>query len=167
MGIGAKLQEGRKLARGGWRQMMPGGSKLRESRGQGTIEFAVALPVLIAVAVIAVNALLFFSDCAAFDRVARQTVRVQATSPPYGQTTEESRAAVQRELENSFAQEYHQVQVAVEDGGMGHTTFTATLKFSPTLFGMGLKSEVFGVALPQLTHDCSLTVDVYKPGVLL
>ena len=39
--------------------------------GQMTVEFVVAFPVLIAVAVVAVNACLFFSECAAFDMVAR------------------------------------------------------------------------------------------------
>ena len=74
--------------------------KHRDDSGQMTVEFAVAFPVFVIVAVIAVNALLFFSDCAAFDRLARE-------------------------------------------------------------------SSVFGVALPVLEHSVSLTVDTYKPGVLL
>lgn len=49
--------------------------------GQMTVELAVAFPVVVAVAVIAMNALLFLSECAAFDRVARDAVRVHATSP--------------------------------------------------------------------------------------
>ena len=48
-----------------------------------------------------------------------------------------------------------------------HARFTATIEFSPTLFGLGLKSSVFGVSLPHLEHAVSLTVDPYKPGVLL
>ena len=36
-----------------------------------------------------------------------------------------------------------------------------------TLFGLGLKSEVMGVALPKLSHTEELVVDCYKPGVLL
>lgn len=47
-------------------------------RGQMTVELAVVFPALLAVAVIAVNALLFFSECAAFDRVAREAVRLHA-----------------------------------------------------------------------------------------
>ena len=35
------------------------------------------------------------------------------------------------------------------------------------LFGLGLKSEVMGVALPKLSHTEELVVDCYKPGVLL
>ena len=105
-------------------------------RGQMTVELAVVFPALLAVAVIAVNALLFFSECAAFDRVARDR--------PYLGT-----------------------RVAVEGTADGHARFTATIEFSPTLFGLGLKSSVLGVALPRLEHAVSLTVDPYKPGMLL
>ena len=49
----------------------------------------------------------------------------------------------------------------------GHTSFSATFEYMPTLFGLGLKSEVMGVALPKLSHTEELVVDCYKPGVLL
>ncbi len=134
--------------------------------GQMTVEFVVAFPVILAVAVIAVNALLFFSECAAFDRIAREAVRVHATSPAYGQELEQSRAQVQAAIEESFDRPYVDVSVAVEGMSLGHVTFTATLEFHPTLFGMGLKSQVFGVSLPSLKHAASFAVDVYKPGIV-
>lgn len=135
--------------------------------GQMTIEFAVALPVLIAVAVVASNALLFFSECASFDRIAREAVRVCATSPAYGQGLEQSCAQVQSFIDQSLSAPYLSSEVGVSGGGLGHATFTATLEFSPTLFGLGLKDEVFGVALPRLKHTVAMTVDIYKPGVVL
>ena len=49
----------------------------------------------------------------------------------------------------------------------GHTSFSATLEYMPTLFGLGLRSEVMGVAMPKLSHTEELVVDCYKPGVLL
>ena len=61
----------------------------------------------------------------------------------------------------------HDTRVAVEGTADGHARFTATIEFSPTLFGLGLKSSVLGVALPRLEHAVSLTVDPYKPGMLL
>ncbi len=136
-------------------------------RGQMTVELAVVFPVLVAVAVIAVNALLFFSECAAFDRVAREAVRVHATSPAYGQGLEQSRAQVAQTVEQAFDRPFEATRVAVEGTDGGHARFTATIEFSPTLFGMGLKPSVFGVALPPLQHEVSLAVDPYKPGVLL
>lgn len=136
-------------------------------KGQMTVELAVAFPVLLIVAVIAVNALLFFSECAAFDNAFRDAVRVHAASPAYGQDVEQSRAQVASALAESFDRPYLSSSVAVEGASGGHATFSSTLRFSPTLFGMGLKSSVFGVALPSLAHTVSFTVDCYKPGVLL
>lgn len=141
--------------------------KHRDDSGQMTVEFAVAFPVFVIVAVIAVNALLFFSDCAAFDRLARDAVRICAASPAYGQTLDNSVALVADTLEGSFERDNLSIDVTAEGAAAGHTRFTATVRFAPTLFGLGLKSSVFGVALPALEHSVSLTVDTYKPGVLL
>ena len=80
------------------------------------------------------------------------------------------RAGARAELqtvEQAFDRPYVGTRVAVEGTAGGHARFTATIEFSPTLFGLGLKSSVFGVALPHLEHAVSLTVDPYKPGVLL
>ena len=113
------------------------------------------------------TSLLFFSECAAFDRVAREAVRVHAASPACGQGLEQSCALVSQTVEQAFDRPYVGTRVAVEGTAGGHARFTATIEFSPTLFGLGLKSSVFGVALPHLEHAVSLTVDPYKPGVLL
>ena len=62
--------------------------------GQMTVELMAVLPVALIIAVIVVNALVFFGDCAAFDRVARNAVRVYATSPTYGAQAAQSQANV-------------------------------------------------------------------------
>lgn len=142
-------------------------ARLRDNRGQATVELAVALPVLIVVAAIAVNALLFFGECASFDRVFRGAVRVHATSPAYGQTASDCRALVAGTLENAFPEDNLEVSVEVSDGGLGHARYSGTISFAPTLFGLGLKDEVFGVALPRLEHTATLVVDAYKPGVVV
>lgn len=141
----------------------------RDERGQMTIELAVMIPVLVAIAVIAVNAMLFFSECAAFDRLARNAVRVAAASPAYGEGSEQSCAAALAAVEEGMgiaSKDYLEADVAVAGESSGQRRFRATLRFTPTLFGLGLKSSVFGVSLPQLEHSTELVVDVYKPGVL-
>lgn len=135
--------------------------------GQMTVELAVVFPVLLIVAVVAVNALLFFSECAAFDNAFRDAVRVHATSPAYGQGVEQGTAAVQSALAEAFDRPFESVRVAAEGSSGGHTRFVATLEFTPTLFGMGLRTSVLGVSLPPLTHRVEFTADRYKPGVLL
>ena len=130
---------------------------MRDERGQMTVELAAAFPVLIIVAVIAVNALAFFSECAAFDNVFRDA----------GQGIEQSSALVQTALSAAFDAENEAVRVSAEGVSGGHTRFTGTLEYMPTLFGLGLRSTVFGIPLPPLTHAVSIAVDCYKPGVLL
>lgn len=140
---------------------------MRNVDGQMTIEFVVALPVMIVVAAIAVNAMTFFGTCAAFDNDLRDLVRVHATSPAYGQGVEQSCIAIEQDLSSAFqSQENVSVHVSAQAVFGGHTAFTGTVEFSPTLFGLGLKDSVFGVSLPKLVHREEFTVDCYKPGVL-
>ena len=140
---------------------------LFEEKGQMTVELAVAFPVMIAVAVISMNALLFFSECAAFDRLACQAVRVNAAAPAYGVGPSQTAGLVQQELEGSFDRSYLGVSVAAVQVGFDYTEYSATLEFAPTLFGMGLKDSVFGVSLPHLRHTVSYVVDPYRPGVII
>lgn len=135
--------------------------------GQMTVEFMVTLPVLLIVAVIATNALLFFSECAAFDRMARDAVRIYACSPTYAQSSEQSCSQIKEVLQASFENEYLECEVTFSSASMGHTTYISTLIFHPTLFSMGLRSEVLGIKLPQFKHFVELSVDTYKPGVLI
>lgn len=135
--------------------------------GQMTIEFVIAFPVMLVIALISINAVLFFSECAAFDRAMRNAVCTYAASPAYEQGVEQSCALVSGELSSQFDDEWLQVQVSSTGTAGGLVCFTGTLEFQPTLFGHGTLSGVFGVSFPPLTHQEQLTVDVYKPGVFL
>ena len=135
--------------------------------GQMTVELAVAFPVLVVVAVVAVNAMGFFAECASFDRLACQTVRVHATAPAYGQSSTAGCALVQAELESAFDRPNENVSVSCGATGFDLVRYDMTLEYSPTLFGLGLRSEVFGVALPKLRHEVSYVIDPYKPGVIV
>lgn len=138
----------------------------RAAAGQMTIELAIAMPVLIIVAVIAVNVLTFFGQCAVFDRVAHEAVRVHAASPAYGQGVDQSCSLIKQDIESVLDASNVTVDVTHGMAGFDFDCFTATLEFNPTLFGLGLRSEVFGVSMPVLTHSTSYVVDVYKPGVI-
>ncbi len=139
---------------------------LRGRQGQMTLEFLVVLPAVIAIAAIAVNAGVFFSDCAAFDRIARNATRLYATSPSAEQSADACLALACADIESACDRNNLSVEGRVEAAAWGQTRFTYTLHYQPTLFGFGLKSEVFGVALPALSHSVSLVVDTYKPGML-
>ena len=142
-------------------------ARARDRSGQMTVEFAVAFPVLIVVAAIAANVLLFLADCAEFDRVAREAVRVHAAVPAFEQTAEDGVALVEAAIAETLDPDRLAVSVALEGTAQGHSRYTATLRFTPTLFGLGLRQTLFGAGVPSLSHSVSLAVDPYKPGVLL
>lgn len=135
-------------------------------RGQMTVELCLFLPVAIVIAVIVMNAVTFFGSCAEFDRVARNAVRVHATSPSYSQGSGERAQLVQGALDAAFTAENLSCDVCVSSDFQGFDTYEMTLDFQPTLFGMGLRDNVLGVPLPPLTHTSRLTVCPYKPGML-
>ena len=131
--------------------------KERGDAGQATVELAVVLPVAIVLAVIVVNALSFFEACAAFDQLARQAICAYA----------EVAALVESELEEALGTSNLAIEVTVQGRAGSYQRYCGRLSFAPTLFGLGLKDEVFGVSLPRLVHEVDLTVDAYRPGVLL
>lgn len=138
--------------------------KCRES-GQMTVEFMAMLPVLLMIAFITYNALLFFSECAAFDRVFRQTTVVQAVSPHVAY--EDTLGSIDSVLQANFAHDYLEWRLAYEPISTQLVRYEATLEFIPTFFGNGAINSVFEVSLPRLTHQISLVVDPYNPGVFL
>ncbi len=143
------------------------GRMTRGQAGQMTVELAVAMPVMIAIAVIVVNAILFMGECAAFDRLAKDAIRVHAASPGYGMDAQACAARVQETLALSFDKDFEQVRVEVRDVAGGHLCYEATLSFAPTLFGRSFSGVVFGVALPPVQHRAQLVVSPFKPGVVV
>lgn len=140
---------------------------MRNSLGQMTVEFVIAFPIMMIVAVVAVNAILFFSDCAAFDRLARQSICTHAAAPGYGQSSGEVASIVESELQGQFDRDYLQVSVSSEGHSPGYVRYTATLSFAPTLVGRRFSGDVFGVRITPLRHRTQLTLDPYKPGAIV
>lgn len=143
------------------------GRWIKRSEGQVTVEMAIAIPVAIAVAVIAVNALAFMAECAAFDQQARKAIATFGASPGYGQTKQGCASAIQAELSGQFARSFEHVSVSVQGSSPGLVRYTATIAFTPTLLGRSFSGSVFGVHIPPLSHSVHLSVDPYKPGVVV
>lgn len=142
-------------------------SNLLSFTGQMTVEFVVCFPVLLVVALIAVNSILFFSECASFDRDFRNSVCAYASSPGHNQTVESSCEKIRESVVSNCLKEGIDITVTSSGVEGGLVEFSGELAFSPTLFGMGNLTSVFGVQFPKLTHSKHLVVDVYKPGVVL
>lgn len=140
--------------------------KVHDASGQMTIGLCVGLPVMIIVAVIAVNALMFFGDCATFDRECRNAIRVCAASGERGQTESTALARITEQVTSYTG--FDDVSGTVARTSMpAYIRFTLTYTYTPTLFGLGLVDEVFGIPLPKPTHSISLTVDPYRAGQLI
>ncbi|MBR2790306.1 MAG: hypothetical protein IKD70_06795 [Eggerthellaceae bacterium] len=132
------------------------------TEGQSTIELAFALPVMMLAALIAYNALMFLGDCATFDRVFRDAVRVFAADELFavsGDASARIQAAVQSQLGEGC-----RVEVSSGMGAKGFTVYTGTLTFTPTVFGRELRGEVFGMSLAKPRHRASLTIDTLVTG---
>ena len=135
--------------------------------GQATVELAVAMPVLLLTALICYNTLTFISDCSAFDRVLRNSVRVHAVSPGYGVGSSAVLAQIEEDLRQAFPDEKHDVQVSTRTFSYGLAEYEATLACRPTLFGRDMRDELFGIRIPRAVHTERYVVDPYRPGVLL
>lgn len=140
-------------------------SALSKDDGQMTIGLAIALPVMLAVALVSYNALFFFSECARFDRIARNAVRICAVSPAYGQDMQRRAASVESMIDEALASEELSCFVTV-GASAGLECYEATLEYHPTLFGASLRGSVFGVELFTLRHVTSLKVSSYDAGVI-
>ncbi|MBQ9067537.1 MAG: hypothetical protein IJ131_00530 [Eggerthellaceae bacterium] len=139
----------------------------RSERGQMTVELAVCIPAVIAVALVVFNAMLFMEHCAAFDRIAKEAVRLCAASPAHGQGPADSEALVRDFLRASFSEGYLDVDVESSSGVLGFAEYKAVLRFTPTLFGRSFSGAVFGVRIGQVSHEVSFTIDPYRPGVVV
>ncbi len=139
----------------------------KRSKGQMTVEFVVCFPVMLVVALIAINALLFFGECASFDRTFRDASCAYVTSPGFGQTIDNSCAKIKSSVEGACNTDYVEVEVSSSGVEGGLVTLTGTLSFAPTLFGAGSIHSVFGVSFPRMTHQSQIVVDCYKPGVVI
>ncbi len=127
--------------------------------GQMTVEAAVVLPVMAAMAFVLVNVLVFVGDCTAFDIVARDAIRLQADD---GYESAEGAAEVRARIEEGLSMDHEEVTVVCERTVTGHVRYTAKTAFTPP-FLRGV--SVFGMSAPALEHEVSMTVSPYRKGV--
>lgn len=139
-------------------------TKFRDKKGQMTVELAVVFPVMIIVAVVMVNALSFAGECARFDRISRNSLRTETATPSIDESTGAALSRTQETLESEFVAENEEVNVSVAQERGAEVEFECELKWSPTLFGMGLKSEVFGLHMFELSHKNKYSVDPHRAG---
>lgn len=139
---------------------------IRNEKAQATIELAVMFPVILIIAVIAVNATTFFCQCAEFDRVFKQMTVSLGSSPAYGENLSNVRSELKNTLANELDNEFTDFEISIESISGNNQVINGTLKMHLTLFGMGLRDDFFGLPLPTLNHQQKIVLNVYKPGVI-
>ena len=154
-------------------------TRLREERAQATVEMAMVTPVLLVLALIVYNVMIFAGAVARFDRVVPDIVLAHAAAPS-GEGDESSidaSATVQAQIQDTMEGYDLQVEVsseqgtAVSDGGLlslsgTFRTYTCTMHYEPWPSSLSIAGVSLG-APAVLTHERAVTVDPWRPGVVM
>lgn len=152
---------------------------LHEERAQATVEMAVVTPVLLVLALIVYNVMVFASAVARFDRVVSDIVLAHAVAPE-GEGDESSidaSATVQAQILNAMEGYDLQIEVssgqgaATSDGGLlslsgTFRTYTCTMHYEPWPSSLSIAGLSLG-APAQLSHERTVTIDPWRPGVVM
>jgi hypothetical protein len=137
--------------------------------GQMVVELAVTLPVAIVVALVCYNAARFAAACARFDRIALDAVLSQGVSPPGKEASGSASGLVQACIEQGMGGpgDAFTIEVAEEEGTLPQLScYRCTLCMRPWPSQLVVAGVRLG-APELLRHERSLTVDRYRPGVVL
>ncbi len=152
--------------------------RLREERAQATVEMAVVTPVLLVLALIVYNVMIFASAVARFDRVVPDIVLAHAVAPS-GEGDESCRCLGDGSTQILNAMEGYDLQIEVsseqgaeasDDGLLSLSgtfrTYTCTMHYEPWPTSLGIAGVPLG-APTTLSHERAVTVDPWRPGVVM
>ena len=144
------------------------GSAWGES-GQMTVEFAVVFPVMLVFAAVVLHALVYAGQCASFDEMARNAIRLEMEN---GVSPVDAVREIEADIEDSMRASgwerggvLPRVTVSYEEASLGHVRFYARLELDAALFGLPLR-EVFGMRVPPLAHEVDSVVSPYRSAVI-
>ena len=149
-----------------------------EERAQATVELAVVAPVMVVLALIVYNLMLFTAATASFDRVAPDIVLIHAASPAGTRedgTKPDTCAVVRLQLE--AAMEGYDVEIDVtREGGTSvggmlsfagePETYRCTMGYRPWPSGLSIAGVSMG-APALLKHQRDCVIDPWRSGVVL
>ena len=152
---------------------------LREERAQATVEMAMITPVLLVLALIVYNVMIFAGAVARFDRVVPDIVLAHAVSPggEGDDSVVDASATVQAQIQDTMEGYELQIEVSSEqgtaatDGGLlslsgTFRTYTCTMRYEPWPGSLSIAGFSLG-APAMLTHERAVTVDPWRPGVVM
>lgn len=153
--------------------------RAREELAQATVEMAVVAPVLIVLALIVYNIMVFLSATARFDRVAPDVVLAHAVAPEGDGTGELSDASerVKEVLQSAMDGYDLEIEVTSAEGVAARDegilsldgtlrTYTCTMRYRPWPSGLSIAGVSLG-APAFLSHERAVTIDPWRPGVIV
>ena len=137
---------------------------LREERAQATVEMAMITPVLLVLALIVYNVMIFAGAVARFDRVVPDIVLAHAVSPggEGDDSVVDASATVQAQIQDAMEGYELQIEVSSEqgtaatDGGLlslsgTFRTYTCTMRYEPWPGSLSIAGFSLGRRLCSLT----------------
>lgn len=154
-------------------------SLVGEERAQATVEMAVVVPVLLVLALIVYNIMLFVAATARFDRIAPDIVAAHAVSPS-GESdgsTDDSVGVIESQIEGAMAGYDVEIEVTCTEGGAssgddlltligGLRTYRCSMRMRPWPSSLSIAGVDLGAPV-ALAHHRDLTVDPWRPGVVM
>lgn len=154
-------------------------SLVREERAQATVEMAVVVPVLLVLALIVYNIMLFVAATARFDRIAPDIVAAHAVSPS-GESdgsTDDSVGVIESQIEGAMAGYDVEIEVTCTEGGAssgddlltligGLRTYRCSMRMRPWPSSLSIAGVDLGAPV-ALAHHRDVTVDPWRPGVVM
>lgn len=153
--------------------------RLREERAQATVEIAVVTPVLLVLALIVYNVMIYASAVARFDRVVPDIVLAHAVAPggEGDESSADASATVQTQILNAMEGYDLQIEVSSEqgaatsDGGLlslsgTFRAYTCTMHYEPWPSSLSIAGISLGTPA-QLSHERVVTIDPWRPGVVM
>ena len=148
--------------------------RLREERAQATVEMAVVTPVLLVLALIVYNVMIFASAVARFDRVVPDIVLAHAVASEGegDESSADASATVQTQILNAMEGYDLRIEVSSEqgaealDGGLlslsgTFRTYTCTMHYEPWPTSLSIAGVSLG-APTTLSHERAVTVDPWR-----
>lgn len=150
---------------------------IREERGQATVEMAIVAPVLLVLALVVYNLMLFLAATARFDRVAPDVVLAHGVAPT-GDAMGSTEASSLLEEQLRRAMEGYEVEVAVtvasearEGDGLlsmvgAPRVYRCEMRFVPWPGNWSIAGVSLG-APGTLAHVREVAVDPWRSGVIV
>lgn len=154
-------------------------SLAREERAQATVEMAVVVPVLLVLALIVYNIMLFVAATARFDRIAPDIVATHAVSPS-GEgdgSADDGVSVIESQIEGAMAGYDVEIEVTCTEGGAssgddlltligGLRTYRCSMRMRPWPSSLSIAGVDLGAPV-ALAHHRDVTVDPWRPGVVM